>query len=83
MRQTRSLPLAQRQAGWSRLQLASLTLDDDEARELLRRAGRRCRGCGGLAKDVHHLWYGTPLGTEPDAALAPLCEDCHRKAHGR
>jgi hypothetical protein len=31
------LPLAQKQAGWSRLQLASLTLGDDEARELLRR----------------------------------------------
>jgi hypothetical protein len=38
VRQTRSLPLAQRQAGWSRLQLASLPLGDDEARELMRRA---------------------------------------------
>jgi hypothetical protein len=50
---------------------------------VLRRVGRRCRGCGGPARDVHHLWYGTPLGTEPDAALAPLCEDCHARAHGR
>jgi hypothetical protein len=33
---TRSLPLAQRQAGWSRLQLAYLTLGDDEARALMR-----------------------------------------------
>jgi hypothetical protein len=50
---------------------------------VLRRAGRRCRGCGGPAKDVHHLWYGTPLGSEPDSALAPLCEGCHRQAHSR
>jgi hypothetical protein len=50
---------------------------------VLRRAGRRCRGCGGPAKDVHHLWYGTPLGSEPDRALAPLCEACHARVHGR
>lgn len=37
VRQTKSLPLAQKQAGWSRLQLAYLTLGDDEARELMRR----------------------------------------------
>jgi integrase len=36
MRDTRSLPLAQRQAGWSRLQPAYLSLGDDEARELMR-----------------------------------------------
>jgi hypothetical protein len=50
---------------------------------VLRRAGRRCRGCRGPAKDVHHLWYGTPLGSEPDSALAPLCEECHTRAHSR
>jgi integrase len=32
VRVTRSLPLAQRQAGWSRLQTAYLTVGDDEAR---------------------------------------------------
>ena len=37
VRQTKSLPLAQKQAGWSRLQMAYLTLGDDEARELMRR----------------------------------------------
>jgi hypothetical protein len=37
VRQTKSLPLAQKQAGWSRLQLASLTLEDEAARELLHR----------------------------------------------
>ncbi len=37
VRQTRSLPLAQKQAGWSRLQMAYLTIGDDEARELMRR----------------------------------------------
>jgi integrase len=36
VRDTRSLPLAQRQAGWSRLQLAYLTLGDDEVRGLMR-----------------------------------------------
>jgi hypothetical protein len=37
VRQTKSLPLAQKQAGWTRLQMAYLTLGDDEARELMRR----------------------------------------------
>ncbi len=36
VRQTRNLPLAQKQAGWSRLQLVYLTIGDDEARDLMR-----------------------------------------------
>jgi integrase/recombinase XerD len=36
LRSTRNLPLAQRQAGWSRLQMAYLTVGDEEARELMR-----------------------------------------------
>jgi hypothetical protein len=36
VRQTKSLLLAQKQAGWSRLQMAYLTIGDDEARELMR-----------------------------------------------
>jgi integrase len=35
VRTTRNLPLAQRQAGWSRLQLAYLTIGDEEARVLM------------------------------------------------
>ena len=35
VRATRSLPLAQRQAGWSRLQIAYLSIGDDEARSLM------------------------------------------------
>jgi integrase len=35
VRTTRNLPLAQRQAGWSRLQIAYLTVGDDEARRLM------------------------------------------------
>jgi len=35
VRQTKSLPLAQRQAGWSRLQPAYLTIGDDEARQMM------------------------------------------------
>ena len=33
---TRNLPLAQRHAGWSRLQMAYLTVGDEEARQLMR-----------------------------------------------
>jgi hypothetical protein len=35
VRSTRSLPLAQRQAGWARLQTAYLTLGDREAAEMM------------------------------------------------
>ncbi len=35
VRSSKSLPLAQKQAGWSRLQMAYLTIGDDEARELM------------------------------------------------
>jgi integrase len=36
VRSTHNLPLAQRQAGWSRLQMAYLTVGDEEARKLMR-----------------------------------------------
>lgn len=36
VRQTRSLPLAQRQAGWTRLQAVYLSIGDQEARDLMR-----------------------------------------------
>jgi integrase len=35
VRATQNLPLAQRQAGWSQLQMAYLTLGDEEARQLM------------------------------------------------
>jgi hypothetical protein len=35
VRTTRNLPLAQRQAGWSRLQMKYLTIGDEEARRLM------------------------------------------------
>ena len=35
VRSTRNLPLAQGQAGWSRLQMAYLTLGDEETRQLM------------------------------------------------
>jgi integrase len=35
IRTTRNLPLAQRQAGWSRLQMAYLTVGDEEAHRLM------------------------------------------------
>ena len=35
VRTTKSLPIAQKQAGWSRLQLAYLTVGDDEVREAM------------------------------------------------
>jgi integrase/recombinase XerD len=36
VRTTKSLPIAQKQAGWSRLQMAYLSASDDEAREAMR-----------------------------------------------
>ena len=36
VRQTKSLPLAQRQAGWARLQPAYLSIGDEEARQMMR-----------------------------------------------
>jgi hypothetical protein len=36
VRQTKSLALAQRQAGWTRLQLAYLSIGDQEARDMMR-----------------------------------------------
>jgi len=36
VRTTRNLPLAQRQAGWTRLQMAYLSIGDEEARRLMR-----------------------------------------------
>jgi hypothetical protein len=35
VRQIKSLPLAQRQAGWTRLQPAYLSIGDEEARDLM------------------------------------------------
>ena len=36
VRTTKSLPIAQKQAGWSRLQMAYLTVGDDEVRAAMR-----------------------------------------------
>ena len=36
VRQTKSLPIAQKRAGWARLQLAYLSVGDDEVREAMR-----------------------------------------------
>jgi hypothetical protein len=36
LRTTKNLPVAQQQAGWSRLQLAYLSIGDDEVREAMR-----------------------------------------------
>jgi integrase len=35
LRATKSLPIAQKQAGWSRLQMAYLSVSDDEVREAM------------------------------------------------
>jgi integrase len=35
VRTTRSLPIAQKQAGWSRLQMAYLSVSDDEVRRAM------------------------------------------------
>jgi integrase len=36
VRSTKSLPIAQKQAGWSRLQMAYLSVSDEEVREAMR-----------------------------------------------
>ena len=36
VRTTKSLPIAQKQAGWSRLQMAYLSVSDEEVREAMR-----------------------------------------------
>lgn len=36
VRQTKSLPIAQKQAGWSRLQMAYLSVSNDEVRLAMR-----------------------------------------------
>ncbi len=36
VRQTKSLPLAQKRAGWARLQPAYLSIGDEEARQMMR-----------------------------------------------
>jgi hypothetical protein len=36
VRATKSLPIAQKQAGWSRLQMAYLSVSDDEVRTAMR-----------------------------------------------
>ena len=36
VRTTKSLPIAQKQAGWSRLQMAHLSVSDEEVREATR-----------------------------------------------
>jgi hypothetical protein len=36
VRTTKSLPIAQKQAGWARLQLAYLSVTDEEVREAMR-----------------------------------------------
>jgi integrase len=50
VRITRSLPLAQRQAGWSRLQTAYLTVGDDEARRLMHEVPEQCTGGSSIAR---------------------------------
>ncbi len=53
VRTTRNLPLAQRQAGWSRLQMAYLTVGDEEARKLMRDVLELDDSCG----------WGLPIST--------------------
>jgi len=36
VRTTKSLPIARKQAGWSRLQMAYLTVGDDEVRDAMK-----------------------------------------------
>ena len=42
-------------------------------RRILARDGHRCRACGSVATEVHHL----RPGIEADASLVSLCHPCH------
>jgi 5-methylcytosine-specific restriction endonuclease McrA len=50
-------------------------------RQALHRANHTCQRCGRRATEVHHLTYER-LGNEHPDDLQPLCDDCHRAAHG-
>jgi 5-methylcytosine-specific restriction endonuclease McrA len=40
---------------------------------VLHRDGYRCRRCGSLANEVHHV----EPGNEDEAMMVSLCPDCH------
>ena len=58
---------------WKRKRAAVITRD-----------GNRCTRCGADNKTlhVHHKTYRF-IGREPLRDLITLCEDCHRKEHGK
>ena len=53
-------------------------------KEILRRAGYRCRRCGakGVKLHIHHETY-VRLGNERMSDLTALCSKCHAEVHGR
>jgi hypothetical protein len=43
---------------------------------------KACRACGTRAAiHLHHVRYGRPIGSEPDADLVPLCNAHHSAVH--
>ena len=53
-------------------------------RRILARDGYTCTDCGSREKlQVHHLCYRPVLEDALDADLATLCQECHKKVHGR
>jgi 5-methylcytosine-specific restriction endonuclease McrA len=52
--------------------------------EVVRRAGYRCKACGGGGVlDVHHARGYRNLGRERADELQALCRDCHDAVHAR
>jgi hypothetical protein len=46
---------------------------------VLQAANNRCRACGNIADQVHHMSYDAPVmeGFD-DSKLVPLCRTCHK-----
>ncbi|MEK9724008.1 MAG: HNH endonuclease [Rhodospirillaceae bacterium] len=55
----------------------------DKRKQVLKRAGHKCEGCGdALASEVHHLTY-EHMGDEFLFELIAVCRACHERLHGK
>lgn len=61
-------------------------LQSEEWREhrglALSRTSGFCQFCGNFAARVHHVRYPKQLGHEHPNSLVPVCDACHKTAHG-
>lgn len=51
---------------------------------VLKRDGHKCIFCGAQATQVHHKRYAPQnIGREPIEWLVSVCDECHRRQHGK